>query len=920
MSTHTNYIKDNYVNTLFESRDKTMWIGQRSGLSIVYPNNKGIFLQMSEGNCDFSKADIRHIYQDKRGNIWLSTDNDGIIRISGNTQKPKSLIFHQYNPRHNNLAIDDATACLEDSKGRLWAISNSGGLLLYNKEKDCFEPKNREYHILGSNAQTILEDSFGNLWLTCDNSLVNIIWSKDGSKPNKILYFGKEDGLEDLIFSQNSSYKYKNEFFIGSRNNFFSFNPSSIRDSKSQQKSSLIITDLVIDDMPFATLDSLVKRQVSDEIPTFSRRFTIPASIKKFSIEFSLLTYSSAKKSIYAYKLEGYDKDWHYMNGETHHAIFQNLPAGTYQLYLKASDGYGLWQELPYGISIKVLPPWYASRLAFMLYILLFIGGVFATAKWYKEHLKTKSRLQMGVFLTNITHELLTPLTVISATIYKLKDTVPQYEEDFQVIDHNINRTTRLLRQILEVRKSQAGQLKLLVSRGNLSSFILNICDSIRPMAIHHRISLELHVSKNDVFAWFDTDKLEKIVNNLLSNAIKYNRKEGKVIVSLILSKDKATISICDNGIGMSKEKMKHLYTRFFDGDYRKQNMPGTGIGLSLTYDLVKLHHGDIRCESTEGKGTTFTVSIPINKGAYSAQEIDTSTINQQINNQTIQLVTQEEKEQIKKPAHHAIFVRKNVSKILVVEDNEELLSLMLQMLSKNYHVLAAKNGKQAMNIIMKEQLDLVVSDVMMPIMDGIELTKRIKEDKSYWQLPIILLTAKNKDSDATEGYATGADAYITKPFKFEDLIVRIDTLISNRKKIREKIITEQKTYDALEENNYHYSNPDKAFIEKATEVVLQHLDDPEYNRDAFAKDMALGSSTLYNKVKATTGQTVVGFITSIRLKEAKRILKSNPNILINDLATRVGFNTPKYFSKCFKNEFGVYPKEFAEQLKNCTD
>lgn len=918
---NTNYIKDNYINTLFESKDKTMWIGQRGGLSIVYPNNKGVFLQMSEGNSDFSKADVRHIYQDKRGNIWLATDNDGIIRISGNVKKPKSLLFHQYNPSHNNLAIDDATACLEDCKGRLWAISNSGGLLLYNKEKDCFEPKNREFHILGNNALSILEDRLGNLWLTNDNSLVNIVWSKDGSKPEKILYFGKEDGLDDLVFTQNSNCKYQNEFFIGSRNNFYSFNPTQINDDSYQHTSNLIITDLMIDDMPFSRLDSLMKKQISKEMPTFSRRFIIPSSIKKFSLAFSLLTYSSTKKSTYAYKLEGYDQDWHYMNGESHQVTFQNLPSGTYQLHLKASDGYGLWEELPYTITIKVLPPWYASRLAFMLYILLFIGAVFATAKWYKEHLKTKSRLQMGVFLTNITHELLTPLTVISATIYKLKDTAPQYDEDFQVIDHNINRTTRLLRQILEVRKSQAGQLKLLVNRGNLSIFILNICESIRPMAIHRGISLELNVTQNDVFAWFDPDKLEKILNNLLSNAIKYNKEEGKICLSLTLSKDKATISITDNGIGMSKEKMKHLYTRFFDGDYRKQNITGTGIGLSLTYDLVKLHHGNIKCESAEGKGTTFTVTIPINKSAYAAQEIDTSNINQQVNNQTIQLASQEEKELAKKSVHHAIFVRKNVNKILVVEDNEELLNLMQQMLSKKFHVLTAKNGKQAMNSIMKEQLDLVVSDVMMPVMDGIELTKRIKEDKSFWQLPIILLTAKNKESDATEGYATGADAYITKPFKFEDLIVRIETLISNRKKIREKIIKEQKTTDAQEEeSSYHYSNPDKAFIEKATELVLQHLDDAEYNRDTFAKDMALGSSTLYNKVKATTGQTVVGFINSIRLKEAKCILKSDPNILINDLATRVGFNTPKYFSKCFKNEFGIYPKEFADQLKKCTD
>lgn len=261
------------------------------------------------------------------------------------------------------------------------------------------------------------------------------------------------------------------------------------------------------------------------------------------------------------------------------------------------------------------------------------------------------------------------------------------------------------------------------------------------------------------------------------------------------------------------------------------------------------------------------------------------------------------------------------MSKILVVEDNEELLVLMLQILSKNFHVLTAKNGKQAYNIIMKEQLDLVVSDVMMPIMDGIELTKLIKEDKRFWQLPVILLTAKNKDEDKTEGYATGADAYITKPFKFEELEVRINTLIANRQKIREKF-KQQTILDANkqtlqgEDITNHYSNPDQAFVEKATEMVLKHLDDTDYDRDTFAKDMAMGASTLYNKIKATTGQTVVGFMMGIRLKEARRIMESNPDILISEVALRVGFNTPKYFSKCFQKEFGLFPKEYAEELK----
>lgn len=423
----------------------------------------------------------------------------------------------------------------------------------------------------------------------------------------------------------------------------------------------------------------------------------------------------------------------------------------------------------------------------------MLICGIFAAARWYKERVKTRNSLQMGVILTNITHELLTPLTVISATIYKLKAMAPQYEEDYLVMDSNINRTTRLLRQILEVRKSQAGQLHLLVSRGNLISFIEDACENIRPMAEHQQVTLSLEKPKTEGAAWFDADKIDKIIYNLLSNAIKYNKVGGKIKVSLSLSKDQAVITIKDNGIGMSKEKMKHLYTRFFDGDYRKQNQPGTGIGLSLTHDLVKLHHGNIQCESQEGEGTTFTITLPIRKSAYAPDEIDNSDKPNAVNQEAIRQASLEMKQVSQPvsdekpklaPVRQSIFIRKNVSKILVVEDNEELLALMLQVLSKNYHVFTAKNGKQAMNIILKEKLDLVVSDVMMPIMDGIELTKQLKANKSFWQLPIILLSAKNKEEDKTEAYAVGADAYITKPFKFEELEVRINALLANRKKM----------------------------------------------------------------------------------------------------------------------------------------
>ena len=928
-NTNTNYIKENFVNAVFESKDKTMWIGSRNGMSIVYPDNTGYFLTMKEGKKDFSSCDIRNICQDRQGNIWVSTDNEGIIRISGNTRNIRSLKYRQYCPKNGKYAINDAQKCMEDNQGRLWAISNSGGLFLYNKVEDRFEYQNRKLHLPDDQTFSIEGDASGNIWVALNKALAYITWkNQESDHLRNITYFTQEDGLGEIKFSADASYQFGKEIFFGTRAGFFSFPPSAMTKMKNHRNCKLVITDLIIDDVPFAQLDSVLKSDISEEMPHYTKRISIPSNVKKFDIEFSLLTYGNTRKNSYAYQLEGYDEDWQYSKQDEHKATFQNLNAGTYKLHLKANDGYGKWQELPYTITIKVLPPWYASRLAFMLYILMLIGGIFAAARWYKERVKTRNSLQMGVILTNITHELLTPLTVISATIYKLKERAPQYEEDYLVMDSNINRTPRLLRQILEVRKSQARHLQLLVKRGNLVSFIEEACENIRPMAEHQQIKLKFNKPHSEGTAWFDADKMDKIIYNLLSNAIKYNKVGGKIDVSLSLNREQAVITIADNGIGMSKEKMKHLYTRFFDGDYRKQNMPGTGIGLSLTHDLVKLHHGDIRCESQEGEGTTFTITLPIRKSAYAPDEIDNSDKPNAVNQEAIRQASQETEQESQSasedkpkltPVRQSIFIRKNASKILVVEDNEELLALMLQVLSKNYHVFTAKNGKQAMNIIMKEELDLVVSDVMMPIMDGIELTKQLKSDKSFWQLPVILLTAKNKEEDKTEAYAAGADAYITKPFKFEELEVRINALLANRKKMIEKIQAEislQANTESEKQAAMHLSDPDQAFITRATEILMQHLADGDYNREAFAKDMAMGESTLYNKVKATTGQTVIAFITSIRLKEAQRIIQSNPNILISDVATQVGFNTPKYFSKCFKKEFGVFPKEYAEEQK----
>lgn len=905
---NTPWLKENFVNTIFESRKHILWIGQHSGLSMVLPDGRGSPVTLRQGNRDISNCDIRGISEDRQGNIWLATDNEGIICVVKPDGRHARMTVRQYSPQLGNFAVDDATNCLQDRAGRLWAISNSGGLFLYNAADNRFEAKNRDYHFTGDRILAIAQDHKGDLWLTSDRGLIRLCLDKS-NKPTDVNYYTREDGLGDLLFSENSITAYGQELYLGSRHGFIAFDPYAM--AKKQTKNyRLIITDIIINDEPWRQMtDSTLRQRITEESPSFTRRVTLPTSVKKISFDFALLSYGNARKNIYSYMLQGYDDDWKYCAGGSHSATYQNLPSGTYHLRVRATGSNGQWQEMDYRVTVRVLPPWYASWWAYLIYIVLLFAATFATIRWYREHLRTQNRLRMGVVLTNITHELLTPLTVIYATIYKLRSQAPQYEDEYQVIDNNIQRTKRLLTQILEVRKSQAGQLRLKVSRGDLAAFVSNVVEEIRPMAEQKHIGLETSLPEKEKAAWFDSDKLDKILYNLLSNAIKYNRNDGHILLSLDIKEQEAVISVKDNGIGMDKKQLSHLYTRFFDGDYRRQNTGGTGIGLALVHELVTLHHGSIRCKSSRGVGTTFTVTIPINKKAYPQQEIDTSVISKAVDYETMRSLT-DDSTPTPGIKQERVVVKANVPTMLIVEDNADLLELMKQALSKHYRVVTAKNGKQAWNVIQKEPLDIVVSDVMMPIMDGIELTRLIKNDQSFWQLPVILLTAKDRQEDENEGYAIGADAYITKPFSFEELTLRADMLIANRQKVRDNVQQEAKLQQT-EDKAPSASDPDKAFMVRATQIVMDHLDDTAFDREAFAKEMLVSSSTLYNKVHVLTGKTIVEFVNGIRLEEAAKILRSEPSITIVDLSARVGFNTPKYFSRCFKKQFGRLPKEY---------
>ena len=532
----------------------------------------------------------------------------------------------------------------------------------------------------------------------------------------------------------------------------------------------------------------------------------------------------------------------------------------------------------------------------------------------YIRRIRIRERNQINADITNITHELLTPITVISASVDKLRDEEPNYGRDYDLMQLNIQRMVRLLQQILETSKSEAGELKLMVAQGDVMCYIRETAECLEPLLLKRKMKFTVTCQPESMMGWIDTDKLDKIIYNLLSNAAKYSAENGEVSIKVITNYtyDHIRIIVSDTGEGIPPENLKHLFDRFYVGHYDQQRTIGTGVGLALTRDLVYLHKGTIDCQSELGKGTVFTVTLPIYKEAFKPEQID-----------------EQHKIDFNIPKNAIIDFKTIVPdinadsddedndddnyKVLVVEDNPELLMLMQQLLKSYYRVYIAHNGAEALKIVHGKEIDLIVSDVMMPEMDGYELTRTIKGDANYNHLPIILLTAKTQEEDEEEGLEAGADEFLTKPFRLKDLKLRIDNIIENRKRMQTEF--SQESAEETRQKVAKPLTPDEIFLNRVLEFVHQHLADEDYDRDALAADMGASASTLYNKLRSITGMNVSAFIRDYRMKEARRMAEENPNLRVSDLAYSVGFHDPRYFSTCFKKQFGIQPKEFLDSL-----
>lgn len=927
---NTPWLTSSCIYNIFEDSRRNIWFATKGGVSVRLADGTALkFDSLQAGNVIMREVVAMQIEEGIKGDMWVASNTHGVIRIQGHGNRLKDYKLSSYSSSNGKLNGNYANCVYKDIDGRIWVGTGSSGLNLYDEANDTFLPVQATWNLPGDVVNSIQGDLNGNLWLGTNVGLVKLAVSSDFERVTFRLYT-TANGLQDNIFGRGSFASTPDgELFFGGHKGYNSFYPAKQKDQ--DFSTPAVITDIKIFNQSWEKLPLNEREAISQLSPAFTNEIKLDYWHNNFSVEFSALEYTNPERNRYVYKLEGFDTDWQYTDASKRFAYYNNLKPGTYTFYLKASNSNGIWNDATRKIQVVILPPPWLTWWAYGIYMVLALLVAYYTYRVVRNRIRLRNALHLQEmenakveeinhaklqFFTNITHELLTPLTIISAAVDEMKQIAPGYKDQYKVMSNNINRLIRLLQQILEFRKAETGNLKLRVSEGDLAQFVQRSVDSFRPLMKKKEMQFNLSCSQQPFMGYFDPDKIDKILYNLLSNASKYNRSGGMVSVELALDTPEfARLVVKDDGPGFSQETQKNLFKRFYEGDYRKFKTIGTGIGLSLVRDLVLLHHGTIVIDSKEDEGAAFIVTFPILSSFYKTEEIEIGTVAAEKTDLSVSIAEPAEPEDELMGDQEEIegenFTAENKHTLLIVEDNEDLLQLMVKLLGAEYGIYTAANGKEAIGIVEEEDIDLIVSDVMMPEMDGIELCQRIKNDINTSHIPIILLTAKNKEEDRVEAYESGADGFISKPFNLSVLHARISNLLRSR----QRVMKDFKKQLVFEAKDLDYTTLDEEFLQRAIDCINRHLDDAEFDQARFLEEMHTTKSTCFRKLKSLTGLTYVSFIRNIRMKAACRIMEEKKNLRISDLAYAVGYNDARYFSSSFKKEFGMLPSEYMEKF-----
>lgn len=872
--------KDRNVFCMASDAKHRMWIGTfGKGLSLVMPRKDGYEVKTFFAD-SVGLNEVRCMVIDKHGVLWCGTSG-GLIRIPVDEFVKDAS---RYNAYVRDYEIRDV---IVDRQGRLWLSASGDGLVQVEPGDGEAEPKfhvfNTSNGLVNNLVQSVVDTPDGNLWISTQQGVT--AWN------------ARKKSFENYMFSRNPMGNVYNEnsavclddgrVVLGGN-----YGLTIIQPSRLSHVSGL--TDVVFTSYPY-----------SDEI-------TLTYEQRSPNIHFSTLDYSDVRNVKYTYRLEGFDQAWS-QPSSTPWAAYQKLPAGKYVLHVKACTSDGTWGKES-TLVIRVKPPFYLTSWAIMIYVLLVLGVIILVVKFVhdKNVLRNRIRLEQEltryklVFFTNIAHEFRTPLTLMQGSLEKEKRIMKanrwqtELEKTIRVMDKSVQRMLRLIDQLLEFRKMQAGKLKLSLQETDAVMFVKGICRMFDDAAESKEIAYSFESSEPSRAMFLDQQMIDKVVFNLLSNAFKYTPAKGTISVSLSFT-DVMTIRVADTGVGIPQEKRAQLFSRFMQSSYTGESF---GIGLYLTHELVKTHHGEIAYQENEGGGSVFVVTIPLQKDSYEASDFlvkDSPILKADLAKERD---GQEEKTTDAVPS--APSVPLNRCTILLIEDDNDVREFLLSELESCFDLKVASDGKAGIAMAKELDVDLIVSDVMMPGMNGFELTKRLKNSFETSHIPIILLTALSTDENVLEGTESGADAYITKPFSPQLLMARILQLLNQREILRQKFGKEpQEIRSAMLSNEQ-----DSLFVKRLDSIVYSRLGEQDLSVDKVAGLLHLGRTIFYKKVRGTTGYTPNEYIRVIRLRKAAELLKEGEKN-VSEVAYAVGFDNPYYFSKCFKEQFGMPPSQY---------
>lgn len=872
--------KDRNVFCMASDAKHRMWIGTfGKGLSLVYPRKDGYgvktFFVDSVG-----LNEVRCMVIDKHGVLWCGTSG-GLIRIPVDEFVKDASRYKTY---VRDYEIRDV---IVDRQGRLWLSASGDGLVQVEPGDGETEPKfyvfNTSNGLVNNLVQSVVDTPDGNLWISTQQGVT--AWN------------ARKKSFENYMFSRNPMGNVYNEnsavclddgrVVLGGN-----YGLTIIQPSRLSHVSGL--TDVVFTSYPY-----------SDEI-------TLTYEQRSLNIHFSTLDYSDVRNVKYTYRLEGFDQAWS-QPSSTPWAAYQKLPAGKYLLHVKACTSDGTWGKES-TLVIRIKPPFYLTSWAIMIYVLLVLGVIILVVKFVhdKNVLRNRIRLEQEltryklVFFTNIAHEFRTPLTLMQGSLEKEKRIMKanrwqtELEKTIRVMDKSVQRMLRLIDQLLEFRKMQAGKLKLSLQETDAVMFVKGICRMFDDAAESKEIAYSFESSEPAHAMFLDQQMIDKVVFNLLSNAFKYTPAKGTISVSLSFT-DVLTIRVADTGVGIPQEKRAQLFSRFMQSSYTGESF---GIGLHLTHELVRTHHGEITYQENEGGGSVFVVTIPLQKDCYEASDFlvkDSPILKADL---TKERDGQEEKTTDAVPSAPSAPLNRRT--VLLIEDDNDVREFLLSELESCFDLKVASDGKAGIAMAKELDVDLIVSDVMMPGMNGFELTKRLKNSFETSHIPIILLTALSTDENVLEGTESGADAYITKPFSPQLLMARILQLLNQREILRQKFgKVPQEIRSAMLRNEQ-----DSLFVKRLDSIVYSRLGEQDLSVDKVAGLLHLGRTIFYKKVRGTTGYTPNEYIRVIRLRKAAELLKEGEKN-VSEVAYAVGFDNPYYFSKCFKEQFGMPPSQY---------